>query len=59
MLHKLLNNYLFSILLLLCLCILCYDIVDEALVVVVDDSFSIKGDIIAYVRDVNNMTILT
>ena len=59
MLHKLLNNYLFSILLLLCLCILCYDIVDKALRAVVDDSFSVRRDVIVYARDVNNMAILT
>jgi len=59
MLHRLLNNYLFSILLLLCLCILCYDIVNEALRAVVDDSFSVRRDIIVYTRDVNKITILT
>jgi hypothetical protein len=58
-LYKLLNNYYFSILLLLCLCILYYDIVDKALRAVVNDSFSIRGDIIVYARDVNNITVLT
>jgi len=59
MLYRLLNNYLFSILLLLCLCILCYDIVDKALRAVVNDSFSVRGDIIVYTRDVDKITILT
>jgi hypothetical protein len=57
--YRLLNDHFFSFLLLLCMCILCNDIVDEILRAIIDDSFDVGRDIIVYVRDVDNMTVLT
>jgi hypothetical protein len=45
MIYRLLNSYLFIIILLLCLCILYYNIINKTLRAVINNSFSIRRDI--------------
>jgi len=56
--YRLPNYDFFCLLFLLCLCVLCDNIVNKVLRAIVNNSFGVRRDIIVYIRDTNNKTAL-